>query len=167
MIISNVTLGKNVNIDTTADFNNVDIGDNVKISKYSSVFGAPTHQTIIGNDTKIRSGCFLNGFDSFLEIGERCGISRHVQILTGSGPSSKKMGKAFPVLRGPVKIGNDCWIGASVIILPNVTLGEFCIVAGNSFVNKSFPAFSIIGGSPAKLIRTFTEEEKRKVQAED
>lgn len=167
MIISNVNLGNNVNIDPTADFNCVNLGNNVKISKYSSVFGAPTHQIKIGNDTKVSSDCFLNGFDALLEIGERCGISRHTHILTGSGPWSKKMEKAFPVVRGPVKIGDDCWIGADSIIMPNVTLGEFCIVAGNSFVSKSFPAFSIIGGNPAKLIRTFTEEEKSKVLSGD
>ena len=47
--------------------------------------------------------------------------------------------------------------------MPNVVLGDFCIVAANSFVNKSWSAFSIIGGSPAKLIRNFTEIERVKM----
>lgn len=167
MIISNVFLGDNVDIDRSADFNNVHIGNNVLIRRYASVFGAPTHPAIIGNDTKISIMAFLNGWDAQLILGDRCTVSRNVHIITGSGPWSSKMRKAFPVVRGPVTIGNDCWIGAESTILPNVTLGEFCIVATNSCVKKSFPAYSIIGGNPAKLIRTFTEDEIKKVQEED
>ena len=166
MITANISLGKNVEIDPTASVNNVSLGNNVKIRKYSSVFGAPSHPVIIADDTKISSSCFLNGYDAPLIIGERCGISRHTHIMTGSGPWSEKMRRIFPVIRGLVKIGNDCWLGSDIIIMPKVTLGDFCIVASNSFVNKSFPAYSIIGGNPAKLIRSFTEEEIKKVHDE-
>jgi acetyltransferase-like isoleucine patch superfamily enzyme len=84
--------------------------------------------------------------------------------MVDSGPNaSPAMQKIFPIQKGPIYIGSNCWIGASVIIMPNVTLGEFCIVAASSFVNKSFPAFSIIGGRPAKLIRSFTDTEKEKM----
>jgi galactoside O-acetyltransferase len=167
MIISNVVLGENVEIDKTADFNNVHLGDNVRIRKYASVFGAPTYPTTIGKDTKINMLCTINGYDAPLQIGERCGIGQNSTIVTGSGPRSPRMRKAFPIVKGPVKIGNDCWIGADCIIVQNVTLGDFCIVAANSFVNKSFPPYSIIGGNPAKLIRMFTEEEIIKVNEED
>lgn len=166
MNISNIILGENVDISRSADVNNVHLGNNVIIRRYASVFGAPTHPASIGNDTKISISSTLNGYDAQLIIGDRCGVSRNVNIMTGSGPWSPKMRKAFPAVRGPVTIGNDCWIGADSIIMPNVSLGDFCIVAGNSYVSKSFPAFSIIGGNPAKLIRTFTEEEIKKVQEE-
>jgi len=160
MIISNITIGENVDVDSSSTINNVILGNNVKIRKYSSVFGAPSHPAIIGCDTKINMMSIINGYDAPLEIGERCGIGPHVHIMTGSGPSpSQKLQKIFPIVRKPVKIGNDCWIGADTIIMPNVTLGNYCIVAANSFVNKSFPEYSIIGGNPARLLRTFTVEE--------
>ncbi|MCX6266787.1 MAG: DapH/DapD/GlmU-related protein [Bacteroidetes bacterium] len=80
--------------------------------------------------------------------------------MADSGPNaSPAMQKIFPLIIGSVNVGNHCWLGASVIIMPNVSLGDYCIVAANSFVNKSFPSFSIIGGNPAKLIRIFTKEE--------
>lgn len=167
MIISNIELGKNVDIDPTANVNNVKLGDNVLIRKYCSVFGAPSHPAIIGGDTKISIASILNGFDAPLLIGERCAISQNTKIMTGSGPWSVKMRRAFPIVREPVTIGNDCWIGVDCIIMPNVTLGDFCIVAANSFVNKSFPEYSIIGGNPARLIRSFTDDEIRKIQDEE
>lgn len=53
----------------------------------------------------------------------------------------------------PIIIGSNCWLGANVVILPGVILGDGCVVAANSVVNKSYDAFSIIGGVPAKLIK--------------
>jgi len=47
--------------------------------------------------------------------------------------------------------------------MPGVTLGEFCIVAANSYVNSSFDSFSIIGGNPARLIRKFSDGERKKM----
>jgi ubiquinone/menaquinone biosynthesis C-methylase UbiE len=86
--------------------------------------------------------------------------------MVDSGPNaSPGMMKIFPIVKGPVTIGNDSWIGANSIIMPNVTLGEFCVVASNSFVNKSFPPFSIIGGTPARLIRNFTATEIEKMKS--
>jgi acetyltransferase-like isoleucine patch superfamily enzyme len=41
--------------------------------------------------------------------------------------------------------------------MPNVYLGKFCVVAANSFVNKSFPDRSVIGGNPAKLLKTLAD----------
>jgi galactoside O-acetyltransferase len=50
--------------------------------------------------------------------------------------------------------------------MPGVFLGDFCVVAANSFVNKSFEAYSIIGGSPAVLIRKLTNIEIMKLRSE-
>ena len=167
MITSNISLGINVDIDPTSDINNVKLGNNVKISKHSSVFGSPSHPVEVDNDTKISSACFVNGYDAPVKIGARCGISRQTHIMSGSAPWSEKLRKIFPVVKEPICIGDDCWIGADCIIAPGVTLGDFCIVAANSFVNKSFPAYSIIGGNPAKLIRMLTEEERKTILSDD
>lgn len=52
-----------------------------------------------------------------------------------------------------VTIERNCWIGARVFIVPGVTLGEGCIVAGGAVVTKSFPPLSVIGGNPARVIK--------------
>jgi maltose O-acetyltransferase len=54
---------------------------------------------------------------------------------------------------GKVKIGNNCWIGAGVIILKDVDLGDGCVVGAGAVVTKGFPHGSVIAGVPAKPIR--------------
>jgi acetyltransferase-like isoleucine patch superfamily enzyme len=69
------------------------------------------------------------------------------QFGIGISPSSQ------PMQAGTVKIGNHCWIGAKAVILKDVVLGDYCVVAAGAVVTKSFPAGSVIGGVPAKLLK--------------
>jgi len=160
MKFANITLGLNVEIDPSTSFNNVIIGDHVKIAKRCSIFGGPNNSLEIGANSYIGMNSIINGFAAKVTIGYNVSIAQNVNIMADSGPNaSPEMQKIFPLEKGPVNIGNHCWIGASAIIMDCVSLGDYCIVAANSFVNKSFPAFSIIGGNPAKLIRKFSQEE--------
>ncbi len=63
------------------------------------------------------------------------------------------------ISKGPVIIEDNVWIGENVSIMPNVTIGESCIIGANSVVTKSFPNHSIIGGVPARIIRTINLNE--------
>ena len=161
MKTANINLGNGVEIDPSSSVNNVIISDNVKIAKRCSIYGSSENLLEIGENTYVGMNCILNGFAAKLKVGKNVSIAQNVNIMVDSGPNaSPAMQRVFPIEKGPVNIGNNCWVGTGAIIMPNVSLGEFCIVAANSYVNKSFPAFSIIGGIPARLIRTFTDKEK-------
>lgn len=154
MMVSNITLGSNVIVDISSSINNITVGDGVKISSGCNVFGSPLHVLILGANSYIGPNSFIQGYAASLFIGERVSIAQSVNIMTNSGPNaSELMQRYFPIEQGPVKIGNDCWIGTNSVIMPNVFLGEFCVVAANSFVNKSFESFSVIGGNPARLLK--------------
>jgi len=167
MKVSNIKLGKNVEIDPSTSFNNVYIKDNVKIAKRCSIFGGPDNLLEIGTDSYVGMNTLINGFAAKVTIGTNVSIAQNVNIMADSGPNaSKKMQQLFPIEKGAIHIGAHCWIGANAIIMPNVELGEFSIVAANSYVNRSFPKYSVVGGSPAKLIRKLSDKEIDKLIAE-
>lgn len=63
----------------------------------------------------------------------------------------REMGGSFAL---PIKIGDECWIGANATILPGVTIGMGSTVAAGAVVAEDVPEFSLVGGVPAKFIKT-------------
>ena len=55
--------------------------------------------------------------------------------------------------KGPVVIGNNVGIGDKATILPGVTIGDGAVIAANAVVTKDVPAYSVVGGNPAKVIK--------------
>jgi UDP-3-O-[3-hydroxymyristoyl] glucosamine N-acyltransferase len=85
-----------------------------------------------------------------LEIGENVIFAHNVCIQTINHGLINR--KEFE--RKNIKIGNNCWLGNSVTILAGVELGNNVTVGANSVVTKSFPSGVVIGGAPAKVIKT-------------
>ena len=167
MKFEKIELGVNVEIDPSTTFNNVAIGDHVRIAKRCSIYGGSACQLEIGAFTYIGMNSVLNGFSGKVKIGKHVSIAQNVNVMADSGPNaSERMQRLFPIQKGSVTIGDHTWIGASVVIGPNVSLGKCCVVGANSFVNKSFPDYSIIAGNPCRLIRSLTEEEIKKLHQE-
>jgi acetyltransferase-like isoleucine patch superfamily enzyme len=168
MITANIHLGKDVSIEKDASVNNVRIGDFTRIAGGVKIFGAPQHLLEVGRGCYFGPNSIVEGFNAQVKIGDYVSFAQNVNLMSGSGPNASEiMQRIFPILKGEVSIGDHSWIGASAVIMPNVSLGKFCIVAANSFVNASFPDYSIIGGSPAKRIRTLTSDEIEKIQTND
>src|SRR5882757_2252109 len=68
--------------------------------------------------------------------------------------------------RGDTMVGNDVWFGYGATVMPGVTIGDGAIVAARSVVVEDVPAYGIVGGNPAKLIRKrFGEEEIARLSA--
>lgn len=165
MKIENIHLGQDTQVDPTTSINNIVLDDYVRIAKHGSVFGGPNNLLEIGAHSYVGMNAIIEGFNEKITIGAHVSMAPNVYIMSGSGPNaSEAMQKIFPIVKAPVAIGDHTWIGAGAVIMPGVTLGKYCVVAVNSFVNKSFPDFSVIGGSPARLIRTLTEEEQKRIQ---
>lgn len=115
----------------------ITIGKNVSIN-FDCHIGC-INKIIIGNNVLIASKVFIT--DHF-----------HGEIAKSSlsqPPSARKI-----TSKGPVIIEDNVWIGEGAAIMPNVTIGSNSIIGANSVVTHSFPSNSVIGGIPAKLIKT-------------
>ncbi len=95
---------------------------------------------------------------SGVHIGPYTTITFGVAILTHDMCRKK---------RSDTYIGANCFIGAHSVILPGVTIGDQCIVAAGSIVNRDVPPNSIVGGNPAKIIRSGIQTTKYGVLTEE
>lgn len=58
----------------------------------------------------------------------------------------------------PIVIGDDCWIGARVVLLPGVTIGRHCVIGAGSVVTRDVPDYSVVGGNPARVLRSLVAD---------
>ena len=106
-------------------------------------------------------------------VGRYCSIANNVSIGQGEHPldhistSSKFYAAPWATLTsGECEIASDVWIGVDAVILRGVRIGTGAVIAANAVVTKDVPAFAIVGGIPARLIRyRFTEERKKIILA--
>jgi acetyltransferase-like isoleucine patch superfamily enzyme len=101
---------------------------------------------------------YLTAIDR-ISIGDGCVLSDYVYItdeVHGNDPRAGLIMQQPLTSKGPVIIGSGCFLGFRVAVMPGVTLGEHCLVGANSTVTRSFPAYSMIGGSPARLLKRFS-----------
>lgn len=115
-------------------------------------------QLIIGNNVSFNFRCHVGCINKIV-IGNNVLIGSNVLITDHShgDMSSIELGKT-PIKRnlyskGPVIIGNNVWIGENVVILPNVHIGDNCIIGASSVLTKSVPPNSIICGNPAQVVK--------------
>lgn len=110
-----------------------------------------------GKHTKIGKNVFINFDCVFLDLG---GITIEDHVLIA--PKVSLLSEAHPVspderqslVTGHIHIKKNVWIGAGVTILPGVTVGENAVVAAGAVVSKDVPANTVVGGIPAKIIKS-------------
>ncbi len=133
----------------------IEIGDNVYIGHRSMMKGYPGGFIKIGSDTWIGQNCFFHGAGG-LTIGNTIGIGPNVVILTSDHEKDGAGGALLekPLRFAPVTLCDGCHIGASVTILPGVRVGRFARIAAGAVVVSDVPEGELVGGVPAKIIRT-------------
>lgn len=65
----------------------------------------------------------------------------------------------YDVYPKPIHIGKGVWIGAEAVILGGVTVGDWAVVAAGAVVTKDVPPYTVVGGIPAKKIKTIAQKE--------
>ena len=124
------------------------MADNVEIGRGGST--GLNSNVKIGNHVGIFEGTIINPSES-IEIGDDVGIGAEVMIWTHGAWLDVTQG--FPSDFGPVKIGNNVWLPARCIVLPNVTIGDDSVIGIGSIINKDIPSGCLAAGSPCKVIK--------------
>lgn len=110
-----------------------------------------------GKHTKIGKNVFINFDCTFLDLGgitieDNVLIAPKVSLLSEGHPISPENRQSL--VPGHIHIKKNAWIGANVTILAGVTIGENAVVAAGAVVSKDVPDNSVVGGIPAKVIKT-------------
>jgi acetyltransferase-like isoleucine patch superfamily enzyme len=114
----------------------------------------------IGDDVYIGRYVYITACNKIV-ISNGCVLSEHVYIadLThGFHPRKGPIMKQDLESKGGVCIGPNCFLGYRVTVMHGVELGEWCVVGAHSVVTRSFPAYSMIAGAPARLLRVYSHE---------
>ena len=112
-------------------FGRIDLGEHVFVGERSTIV---SHERIaVGARTMIAHNCSLMDFNHGFAAG---------------GLPSRQPGRTAEVV-----IGEDCWLGAGVIVLPGVRIGDGTVVGAGSVVTKSLPGNVVAAGVPARVIR--------------
>jgi len=161
-LIGDCQIGSNVIIKEKCEIKRSKLHDNTCIHESCKIA-----ESVIGSYTYIARSSEIVG----THIGNFCSIGPEVRIRLGKHPvnfistspvfyaaSGYQLGFSFATKQlfdeyQNCKIGNDVWIGARVIILDGITIGDGAIVAANSVVSKDVEPYAIVGGIPARFIK--------------
>ena len=122
-------------------------------------------QVSYGDNVTFGDDVFVNvGFtlvdDVEVTIGSRVMIAPNVTITVTGHPVHPELRAGMAQFSAPVVIEDDVWLGAHVVVLPGVTIGAGSIVGAGSVVTKDVPPNVVVGGVPARVLRSITDEDR-------
>jgi acetyltransferase-like isoleucine patch superfamily enzyme len=153
----------------------ISIGDNVRIGKNTDIYVHPKDRNSNEFVLKIGNNVHIGNYNI---IGARNSIVLEENILLGPRviiidnthryEDVNVPVKLQPVTEeGTVRLESDCWVGANVFILPNVTIGRHAVIGANAVVNRDIPPYSVAVGAPAKVIKRYDFELKQWVKVDE
>lgn len=150
------------------------IGSRTRISGYSWLEPITAYagqefkpRLSIGDDVYLGHRCCITCVDQVV-IGNGCVLSEEVYIADsahGYDPEGGLIMQQRLHSKGPVILEESCFVGYRAVITPGVRLGRHCVVGANSVVTKSFPAYSMVAGAPARLIKSYDPELKTWIES--
>ena len=138
---------------------NLYVGRDVYVGHYALLKGYYNAEMHIGAGTWIGQQCFLHSAGG-IRVGEKVGIGPGVRVLTST---HQEAGRATPILDSPlafapVVIEDHADIGVSATILPGVTIGRGAQVGAGAVVAEDVPAYAVVAGVPARVLRMRPEQ---------
>ncbi|GGE10713.1 CatB-related O-acetyltransferase [Psychroflexus salis] len=135
-----------------------DIIGNVKLGRFSSLWGPNLNIRVKKNKLEIGSFCSIARNVSFQSYNHN--FKKITSYYIGQNLFKESWDDEI-ISKGDINIQNDVWIGSDCIILGGVEIGNGAIIASNSVVTKNVEPYSIVGGTPSKIIGYRFDEKTR------
>ena len=98
--------------------------------------------------------------DTHIYVGDHTMIGPNVTLATAGHPILPALREEVYQFNLPVRIGRSCWLGAGVIVLPGVTIGDNTVVGAGSVVTRDLPAGVVAAGNPCRVLREIGERDR-------
>lgn len=135
-----------------------EVGENCVIeSPYFANWGG--HHVHLGCNVYANAGLKLVD-DTHIYIGDYTMLGPNVTIATAGHPIDPELRKRGLQYNLPVHIGRNCWLGAGVIVMPGITIGDNTVIGAGSVVTKDIPSGVVAVGNPCKVLRQVGEHDK-------
>lgn len=98
--------------------------------------------------------------DTHIYVGDHTMIGPNVTLATAGHPILPALREEVYQFNLPVRIGRSCWLGAGVIVLPGVTIGDNTVVGAGSVVTRDLPCGVVAAGNPCRVLREIGERDR-------
>ncbi|KAK2054876.1 galactoside O-acetyltransferase [Colletotrichum caudatum] len=139
---------------------------NTRLAMVKELFGKVGEDVYIEPSLQVDYGCNITVGDRFyanfncvildcahVTIGDRVFFATGVSLITATHETGLQSRRDNIEYAEPITIGDDCWIGANVTVLPGVTIGKGCTIGAGALVNRDIPDYSVAVGVPAKVVK--------------
>ncbi|MBR2343674.1 MAG: sugar O-acetyltransferase [Clostridia bacterium] len=125
----------------------------------------PLHSNFGGRHCHFGRGVYANfGLtlvdDTHIFIGDFTMLGPNVVLATAGHPILPSLRERGYQYNAPIRIGKNCWLGAGVIVLPGVTVGDGSVIGAGSVVTKDIPAGVVAVGNPCRVLRRINERDE-------
>ena len=135
-----------------------EVGENCYIeSPYFANWGG--HHVHLGSNVYANAGLKLVD-DTHIYIGDCCMFGPNVVIATAGHPIDPELRSKGLQYNLPVHIGKNCWLGAGVIVMPGVTIGDNTVIGAGSIVTKDIPSGVVAVGNPCRVLREVGQRDR-------
>lgn len=98
--------------------------------------------------------------DTHIYVGSHTLFGPNVVLATAGHPMMPELRKHGIQYNMPIHIGENCWLGAGVIVVPGVTIGDNVVIGVSSVVTKDIPSNSVAMGTPCRVVRQINDHDK-------
>ena len=98
--------------------------------------------------------------DTHIYVGDFTQFGPNVVLATAGHPIDPELRERYYQYNAPVRIGRNCWLGANVVVVPGVTIGDNVVVGAGSVVTKDLPSNVVAVGNPCRILREVNDHDR-------